>query len=91
MNEKVALREVTREEFVDLAQAGLRELFDLEPYKVVDGRKAEQQSYFVYEMKTHRCYLIDQNTCYQLVTAFYCGGEKPSILNDLNAIASSIE
>jgi hypothetical protein len=87
----VALREVSREEFVVLAQAGLRELFDIEQYKVVDGWKGEEQSHFVYHIGTHRCYLIDKDTCYQLVTAFYCGGNKPTILENLNEIALSIK
>lgn len=88
---KVALREVTREEFLDLAQNGARELFDLEHYKVFDGSKGEEQSHFVYDMRTHRCFLIDINTCYELVTAFYCGGNKPTIYQNLNEIASSIK
>ncbi|WP_391558673.1 hypothetical protein [Robertmurraya sp.] len=87
----VALREVTREEFLDLAQSGVRELFDLGHYKVFDGSKDKEQSHFVYDMGTHRCFLIDKDTCYELVTAFYCGGDKPTILNSLNEIAASIK
>ncbi|MBM7602512.1 hypothetical protein JOC75_000482 [Metabacillus crassostreae] len=93
MNEKVdlvALREVSREEFLDLAQNGARELFELEKYKVFDALKGEEQNYFVYEMGTHKCFLINQDTCYQLVTSFYCGGNKPTILEGLNNIASSL-
>ncbi|WP_456276268.1 hypothetical protein [Bacillus sp. AK128] len=93
MNEKVglkAVREVSREEFMDLAQHGIRELFDLEHYKVFDGMKGEEQSYFVYDMGPHRCYLIDQPTCYDLVTAFYCGGNKSTILENIKHIASSV-
>jgi hypothetical protein len=89
--ELVALREITREEFLDLAQNGIRELFELGHYKVVDGWKSEEQSHFVYDMGTHRCYLIDMDTCYELVTAFYCDGSKPTIIENLNEIASSIK
>ena len=84
-----ALREITREEFLDLAQSGIRELFDIEQYKVFDGMKGTEQSYFVYHMGTHNCYLINKDTCYELVTAFYCGGSKPEILENLNKMASS--
>ncbi len=93
MNAKnlVALREVSREEFLDLASSGVRELFSLEQYKVFDGQKGEEQSHFVYEMGSHRCYLIDLATCYQLIAAYYCGGSKPEILDHLNKIASSIQ
>ncbi|WP_246943612.1 hypothetical protein [Bacillus pinisoli] len=94
MNEKVgmvAIREVTREEFVEMAQIRARELFGLENYKVVDGLKGDEQSHFVYDMGTHRCYLIDLKTSYELVTAFFCGGSKPEILESLNQIASSVK
>ncbi|MGI8386170.1 hypothetical protein [Robertmurraya sp. P23] len=94
MKEKVGLvaqREITREEFLDLAQNGARELFGLGNYRVFDGSKGEEQSHFVYDMGTHRCYLIDKDTCYELITAFYCGGSKPTILENLNEIASSIK
>lgn len=87
----VALREVTREEFVALAQNGVRELFDLEQYKVFDVRNGEDHYHFVYYMGTHQCLLVDQGTCYELVTAFYCGGDKASLLEKLNGIAASIK
>ena len=87
----VAIREVTREEFVDLAQNEIRELFEIEHYKVIDGSKGEELNHFVYDTGTHSCYLINIDTCYDLVTAFYCGGSKPSIIDNLNTIASSIK
>jgi len=87
----VAISEVTREEFVDLAQSGIRELFEIEHYKVIDGSKGEELNHFVYDTRTHSCYLIKIDTCYELVTAFYCGGSKPSIIDNLNTIASSIK
>lgn len=85
----VAIREVTREEFLDLAQSGMRELFEIEQYKVMDGTKGKELNHFVYDMGTHSCYLINMATCYELVTAFYCGGSKSSIIENLNKIASS--
>ncbi|KGA98980.1 hypothetical protein AJ85_19030 [Alkalihalobacillus alcalophilus ATCC 27647 = CGMCC 1.3604] len=85
----VAIREVTREEFVDLAQSEIRELFEIEHFKVIDGSKGEELNHFVYNMETHSCYLINMATCYQLVTSFYCGGSKPSIIENLNKIAAS--
>jgi hypothetical protein len=88
--ELLALREVSREEFMDLAQSGVRELFELGQYKVFDGSKGDEQSHFVYDMETHRCYLIDKDTCYELITSFYCGGSKPMIFENLNKIASSV-
>ena len=89
--EMVAIREVTKEEFFDLAQNGARELFELAHYKIFDAVKGEEQNHFVYEMKTHRCALISKDTCYELVTAFYCGGDKDAVLENLNTIASSIQ
>lgn len=94
MSEKVRLvaqREITREEFLDMAQNGARELFGLGNYRVFDGSKGEELSHFVYDMGTHRCYLIDKDACYELITAFYCGGDHPTIHENLNKIASSIE
>lgn len=88
--ELTAIREVTRDEFMNLAQSGVRELFDLGHFKVCDGKNGEEQSHFLYDMSTHRCFLIDVASCYELVTAFYCGGDKPSILQSLNGIASSV-
>ena len=94
MNEAMgfaAIREVTRDEFLVLAQDGARELFGLEQYKVFDGKKGAEQFHFVYDMGTHRCYLIDKDTCYELVTSFYCGGSNPSIIENLKNIALSIK
>ncbi|MED4018811.1 hypothetical protein [Sutcliffiella cohnii] len=85
-----AIKEVTREEVMGLAQNGLRELFDLASYKVCDATTGDVQSHFVYDMSTHRCYLIDLKTSYELVTAFYSGGDKQSILQSLNGIAKSV-
>ncbi|ARK32521.1 hypothetical protein [Halalkalibacter krulwichiae] len=87
----VALREVSRDEFLALAQNGMRELFELGHYKVVDGSKGEELSHFIYDMSTHACYLVDMNTCYQLLTAFYCGGDKTTLLGQLNKIAASVK
>ncbi|GAE37443.1 hypothetical protein [Halalkalibacter akibai] len=86
----VAIREVSREEFVDLAQSGIRELFDIEHYKVIDGSKGEELHHFVYDMGTHSCYLVNMATCYELVTDFYCGGSKPAIIEKIKKIASSV-
>ncbi|WP_273129250.1 hypothetical protein [Bacillus weihaiensis] len=85
-----AQREVTREEFLGLAQDGIRELFEIEQYKVFDGKKGAEQHYFVYEMKNHRCFLINLETCYELVTTFYTGDNKQLVIENLNAIALSV-
>ncbi|UOE93609.1 hypothetical protein [Alkalihalobacillus sp. LMS39] len=91
MNKKlVALREVSREEFMELAQSGTRELFDLGQFKVLDAWKGEEQRQFVYDMGPHRCFEIDKNTGYDLVTAFYCGGNKQEINEALQHIVSSM-
>lgn len=89
--EFTALKKITREEFMDLAQDGMRELFDLEQYKVLDGAKGDEVTHFVYDTGTHDCYLIDLRTSYELLAAFYCGGDKETVLASLNKVAASVE
>ncbi|WP_147805173.1 hypothetical protein [Alkalicoccus halolimnae] len=86
-----AQKKVSREEFMDLAQGGMRELFDLEQYKVLDGSKEDEISHFVYNTETHDCYLIDLRTSYELLAAFYCGGDKATVKASIEKIASSVE
>ncbi|MFC4737179.1 hypothetical protein ACFO4L_11320 [Bacillus daqingensis] len=85
-----AERKVTREEFMDLAQSGMVELFDLEQYKVVDGYKGETRSHFVYDTSTHDCFLVDLATAYDLVTGFYAKGDKQAVSASLKEIAASV-
>lgn len=89
--EFTALRKISREEFMDLAQGGMRELFDLEQYKVLDGTKGEELNHFVYDTSTHDCYLVDLETCYELLASFYCTEDKSAVQVSLNKIASSVE
>ena len=90
MKDVKALREVSREEVMDLVQNGMRELFDLGTFKVIDGTKGEEQSHFVYDMGTHRCFLVSKENCYDLVTAFFCGGDKQALLGNLRGIVASV-
>ncbi|RKD69665.1 hypothetical protein ATL39_3091 [Sinobaca qinghaiensis] len=89
--EFTALRKISREEFMDLAQGGMRELFDLEQYKVLDGSKGEELNHFVYDTSTHDCYLVDLGTCYELLASFYSNEDKSAVQASLNKIASSVE
>ncbi|PTL38291.1 hypothetical protein [Alkalicoccus saliphilus] len=86
-----AQRKVSREEFMEMSQAGIRELFDLEHYKVLDGSTGEEVSHFVYNTETHDCYLIDLRASYELLAAFYCGGDKATVKASIEKIASSVE
>lgn len=86
--EFIAIRKISRETFMDLAQDGMRELFDLEQYKVIDGSKGKRLHHFVYDTKTHDCYLIDIRVCYELLASFYAGDDKQKVLTSLNKIAS---
>lgn len=79
-------KEITEEEYLDLAQNGARILFNLGEYRVLDGIKDEDESYFVIDFETDRYYLIDQSTCYDLVTMYYCGGDKAYLNEMLNNI-----
>ncbi|MFS0905742.1 hypothetical protein AB3N02_22100 [Priestia aryabhattai] len=88
--EMKALKEITVEEYMDLAQNGARTLFEIGDYRVVDGLKDEEQSFFVKDFTTDKWYLIDMATCYELVTAFHCGGHKPYIEDCLNNIVCSV-
>ncbi|PRO66446.1 hypothetical protein [Alkalicoccus urumqiensis] len=91
MSQFTAEKKVTREEFMELAQSGMRELFDAGPYKVVDGTKGSELHHFVYNTQTHDCYLIDLRTSYELLAMFYAGGDKEGVENALNNIATSAE
>ncbi|ADU29415.1 hypothetical protein [Evansella cellulosilytica] len=84
----VALRKVSREEFMSLAQDGMRELFDLEQYKVVDSSKEKSMYHFVYDTSTHECYLIDLHICYELLAEFFSKGDKQKVLSYLNKITA---
>lgn len=89
--EMKALKEITVEEYMDLAQNGARTLLNVGDYAVVDGLKDEEQSYFIKDFHTDKWYLIDMATCYELVTAFHCGGYKPYIEECLNEIICSVD
>lgn len=82
-----ALKEITKDDYENLAQNGARILFELDVYRILDGVRDDEQSYFVLDISAGRWYLINMETCYELVTAFYCGGHKPYIKEWLNEIA----
>lgn len=86
-----ALKEITVNEYNDLAQNGARTLFDIGMFRVMDGLKDEKQSHFVRDYVGDRWFLIDMTTCYELVTAFHCGGYKPYIEECLNEIICSVD
>jgi hypothetical protein len=88
MENKVA-KEITVEDYNDLAQNGARTLFDIGMYRVIDGLKDEERSYFIKDFDTNKWYLIDMVTCYELVTAFHCGGSKTYIEDCLYNIIDS--
>lgn len=91
MDNMKALKEITVDDYMNLSQNGARTLFDIGGYRVLDGVKDEQKSYFVKNFATERWYLIDMVICYELVTAFHCGGFKPYIKECLDDIVSSID
>ncbi|WP_026697095.1 hypothetical protein [Alkalicoccus chagannorensis] len=93
MSESVSFtaeRKVTREEFMELAQNGMRDLMDIEQYKLVDGYKGEALSHFVYDTATHDCFLIDLRTAYELLALSLAGENKQQVLSSLKKIASSV-
>jgi hypothetical protein len=80
---------ISNDTYLDLAQNGARTLLDIGNYRVLDGLKDDEQSYFVKDFSTEQMYMIDMVTCYELVTAFHCGGYKPYILEQLEEIIES--
>lgn len=86
-----ALRKVTEKEYLDLAQNGARILFSLEGYMVLDGIKDNEVSHFVSDGSINGYHLIDLATCYELVTAFHCGGDRQFILENLEEIICSVK
>lgn len=85
-----ALREIHEGSYMDLAQNGARILFNIGNYRLIDGVKGEYESYFVKDFGTERWFLIDIDTCYELVTAFFCGGDESYIMECIEEIISSV-
>jgi hypothetical protein len=90
MDELKAIKQITKDEYFNLAQNGARVLFDYGEYRVLDGMKEDTQSYFLKNFETQSWYLLDLETCYNLVTIYYCGGYKPYLLECFDEIERSI-
>jgi hypothetical protein len=86
-----ALREITTDDYMDLAQNGARVLFNIDDYRLIDGIKGSHESYFVKDFGTERWFLIDIDTCYELVTAFFCGGDESYIKECIEEIINSVD
>jgi hypothetical protein len=79
------IREIDEATYLDMAQNGARVLFDYEDYRVLDGIKDEDESYFIIDFKNNKWYEIDLKTCYDLFTVFLFG-DKGYLLEQLDSI-----
>jgi len=92
MDNFVALSEISGEVYDDLAQNGARILFDLdvENYRLVDGFKDETLSHFLIDFTSDKIYLISIDVSYELVTMYYCGGDRSYLVSCLDSITLSV-
>jgi len=90
MEDLRAIKVVTQDEYLDLAQNGARVLFDIADFRLLDGIKDEEESYFLINFKTEKRYLIDLYTCYSLLSAYHCGSQT-YVLEEIHNIIASVK
>lgn len=87
---KREVKVITEEMYFDKAQNGARELFEFKQYRVLDGTKGEDDSYFIIDDSADVLYEIDVKTCYDLVT-FYHHGFRDYLLEEIEEVLSLIK
>jgi hypothetical protein len=87
-----ALAKITEKEYIERSENGARVLFDLGIYRVLDGIKNDYVSFFMieYSVSGQKYFLLDLETCYQLVTMYHCGGSHSYLLSKLHDISHQI-
>lgn len=79
------IKEITEAQYMDKAQNGARVLFDLDEYRLLDGVKDEDESYFLFDFGKNVRYEIDLKTCYDMFTRYH-HGYRPYLLEILDYI-----
>ena len=70
------IKQITEEIYLDKAQNGARKLVDIGDYRLLDGVKNEDESYFIIDFENELWYEIDLKTCYDLFTMYLYGDKK---------------
>ena len=66
------LNKITEKEYLSLAENGARVLFDIADYRLMDGVKDEDESYFIIDFFNDQFYQIDLQTSYNLLAIYVC-------------------
>lgn len=70
------LKKITEKEYLSLAENGARVLFDIADYRLLDGVKDDDESYFIIDFFKDQFYQIDLQTSYNLL-AMYVSKDVP--------------
>ena len=66
------LKKITEKEYDLLAENGARILFDIADYRLMDGVKDDDESYFIIDFFKDQFYQIDLKTSYDLLAMYVC-------------------
>lgn len=66
------LKKITEKEYLSLAENGARVLFDIADYRLLDGVKDDDESYFIIDFFKDQFYQIDLKTSYDLLAMYVC-------------------
>jgi hypothetical protein len=77
------IKQITEDIYMDLAQNGARVLFEIDCYRILDGIKDDEQSYFIIDLEDEEFYQIDLLTSYELVTMYHGNVKKEYIMEFL--------
>lgn len=80
------LKEIVLQDYYDLCENGARTLFDINDYRVIDGDKDDDESYFIFDYVNERFFLIDLKTCYDLVTLFFVAKNHEYLIECLDVL-----
>ena len=64
------LKKITEKEYLSLAENGARILFDIADYRLMDGVKDDDESYFIIDFFNDEFYQIDLQTSYNLLAMY---------------------
>lgn len=66
------LKKITEKEYLSLAENGARVLFDIADYRLMDGVKDEDESYFIVDFSNDQMYQINLKDSYDLLAIYVC-------------------
>jgi hypothetical protein len=90
---KFWMKEISYSQVENKIQSGYKELFMIGQFRIVDAYKIvdsndhtkDIQSHFIMDTKTGNNYEISVELAYGLVSAFYCDGDRRSLLSNIIA------